>query len=86
MSSIKHQASKIYNSGTEGYLGLEGEPEAPSNDAYSFGLKEELFSNRYFLKHRVWRNMKKVRRQYMRPPAKSKPYRETARDEGPHFS
>lgn len=85
MSQNQKYSEKI-NSGNEQYLAMGSEPEPQNTTEPSFDIKDELFNNRYFLKHRVWRNMKKIRRQYDRSPGRTKRYQATMRRTHPHFT
>ena len=49
------------------YQRHENEPKIRRYYAVSPELEDELLDNGYFLKRRVWRNMKKIRREYSRP-------------------
>jgi hypothetical protein len=58
-NSVKNKQPKIKS---ENYLSLESEPGHTGVYAIDPETEEELLSNRYFLKRRVWRNMGKIRR------------------------
>lgn len=51
----------------------EKEPKMPRNYAISSEVENELLDYSYFLKRRVWRQMKKVRKLHYRPVYEQRP-------------
>lgn len=66
LNNRRAQTGRINKNSVMNHVYLLAHQDEPADSYRSFSddeVKEELYENRYFLKHRVWKNMAKIRRQ-----------------------